>query len=336
MDWCKYLGNINVNAVIAGNSSRPGEQFASHVVLFWYYTRMTSEAHIFLGIDGGGSRCRARLRDSQGALLGEGEGGPANIYQDFEGSAISILAAAKAATVSAGLSEARMAEFHAGMGLAGIISSQSAGRLRSQGLPFAALTLINDAHAACLGAHSGGDGGIVIAGTGSAGYVIVDGKGIGIGGWGFELGDDGSGAIMGREAVRRAVLSIDGLGPSTPLTEHILAELGRSQPALTAWSRSAKSIDYARFAPDIFRFSGLGDEAAGEIVAKAVGSVFGMAKRLLQLGAPLLSMLGGLSGPLKQQMSPSLAAFFIEPAADATDGAIMAARQAAGLPEDWA
>ena len=296
---------------------------------------MMSSAQIFLGIDGGGSRCRARLRDGRGALLGQGESGPANIYQDFDGSVLSILAAAKAATAAAGLPEARMNEFHTGMGLAGIISSQSAARLKASGLPFASLTFINDAHAACLGAHGGGDGGIVIAGTGSAGYVIVDGKGTGIGGWGFELGDQGSGAIMGREAVRAAVLTIDALATPSPLTRRILDELGSDQPALTAWARTARSADYAKFAPDVFTFAGQGDGVAEAIVAKAVGAIFVISKRLLQLGAPILSMLGGMSGQLKQQMSPSLRAFFVEPAADATDGAIMVARRAAGLPEDW-
>lgn len=309
--------------------------FSSHVVLLWYGVNMDPSGLIFLGIDGGGSRCRARLRDARGNVLGEGEGGPANIYQDFDGAAASILTAAKSATAAAGLGEPRMTEFHSGMGLAGIVLSESAGRLKAQGLPFAAITLINDAYAACLGAHGGGDGGIVIAGTGSAGYVIVDGKGTGIGGWGFELGDDGSGAIMGREAVRRAVLSIDGLGPSSPLTEYILAELGRDQPTLTRWARSARPVDYARFAPEVFKFAEQEDLVAAEIVSKAVGSVFVSGKRLLQLGAPILCLLGGMAGPLLRQMSPSLAAFFVEPAADATDGAIMAARKAAGLSEDW-
>lgn len=309
--------------------------FASHVVLLWYCVSMESSALIFIGIDGGGSRCRARLRDAHGRLLGEGEGGPANIYQDFEGSAASILAAATAATAAAGLLGPRMTEFHAGMGLAGIVLPESTGRLKAEGLPFAAITLINDAYAACLGAHGGGDGGIVIAGTGSAGHAIVDGKGTGIGGWGFELGDDGSGAIMGREAVRRAVLSIDGLGSSSPLTECILADMGRDQPTLTRWARSARPADYARFAPDVFRFAEQEDPVAAEIVAKAVGAVFVSAQRLLQLGAPILCLLGGMAPPLLRQMSPSLRAFFVEPAADATDGAIMAARQAAGLRGDW-
>ena len=34
------------------------------------------EALLFLGVDGGGTRCRARLADGSGAVLGEGTAGP--------------------------------------------------------------------------------------------------------------------------------------------------------------------------------------------------------------------------------------------------------------------
>ena len=40
--------------------------------------------YFFIGIDGGASSCRARLRDMEGNLLGEGCGGPANIHLDLD------------------------------------------------------------------------------------------------------------------------------------------------------------------------------------------------------------------------------------------------------------
>ena len=47
----------------------------------------------FLGIDGGGSGCRAAVADADGRIVGQGRGGPANINTDAEGAAVSILAA---------------------------------------------------------------------------------------------------------------------------------------------------------------------------------------------------------------------------------------------------
>jgi glucosamine kinase len=51
--------------------------------------------HLLIGIDGGATRCLARIRDMNGNLLGEGEGGPANIHSDFSIARESIRAATK-------------------------------------------------------------------------------------------------------------------------------------------------------------------------------------------------------------------------------------------------
>ncbi len=287
---------------------------------------------IFLGIDGGGTRCRARLRDAAGHLLGEGEGGPANIHQDFEGTVRSISEATRQAMNAGNLSDEIAPTIRAGFGLAGIVTAGTGDRLGAAGLPFAAIKAINDAHAACLGAHGGADGGIIITGTGSAGYLIKAGSGKGVGGWGFELGDDGSGAIIGRAAVRRAVLALDGLGAASRLTEAVLADLGRDQPALARWARAARPGDYARFAPSVLTAAEGGDAIAQEVLDSAVASLATMAARLLALGAPRLSMLGGLAAALRLRMPALIQEYIVPPAADAMDGAIMVARLAAGLP----
>lgn len=286
---------------------------------------------LFLGIDGGGTKCRARIRDAAGRMLGEGAGGPANVHQDFHGTVRSICDAAEAARLVAGLPTDGLAQLHAGLGLAGVETLASPQPLAAA-LPFASVVALNDAPAACLGAHGGANGGIVIAGTGSAGCAIVDGRTTVIAGWGFELGDGGSGAIMGRAAVRAAVRSLDGLGPSTPLTAHILDRLGRTRPALSLWVKAAMPADYAQFAPVLLAGAGAGDEVAQVIVARAVDEVSAIARRLIALGAARLCLLGGLGDALKTRLPLELAAHVAPPIADAVDGAIMAARRAAGLP----
>jgi glucosamine kinase len=283
-------------------------------------------AMLFLGIDGGGTKCRARIRDGAGRMLGESTGGPANIHQDFAGTVRSILTAAKAASQAGNLDE-----LHAGLGLAGIETLASLRPLQDA-LPFATLTAINDAPAACLGAHGGADGGIVIAGTGSAGCAIVAGVTTVIGGWGFELGDHGSGAIMGREAVRAAVLSLDGLGPRTEFTQTILGRIGQTRPDLAAWAKAATTADYATYAPDCIDHADRGDLVARPIVTSAADAITAIAKRLIALGANRLCLLGGLAPGFRERLPATLRGHFVEPAGDAMDGAIMAARRAAGLP----
>ncbi|MDE1150555.1 MAG: BadF/BadG/BcrA/BcrD ATPase family protein [Azospirillaceae bacterium] len=80
---------------------------------------MTSTPLYFLGIDGGGTKCRARLRDARGALLGEGLGGPANIRLGLDLAWGSILDAADGALAQAGLDRDALDQTHAGLGLAG-------------------------------------------------------------------------------------------------------------------------------------------------------------------------------------------------------------------------
>jgi hypothetical protein len=60
---------------------------------------------LFIGIDGGATFCRARFRDMDGNLLGEGEGGPANIHSNFRLAVESIQTACRAALQSAGLND---------------------------------------------------------------------------------------------------------------------------------------------------------------------------------------------------------------------------------------
>ena len=151
---------------------------------------------LFLGLDGGGTKCRARLRDPQGMLLGEGSGGRANLRLDPDLVWNSVLTATREALSSAKLGEHELARVHAGMGAAGAGQASSLERFLSRPHPFASMTVDTDAHAAWLGAFNGGDGAILIVGTGSCGYGSVGGKRHYVGGWGYEISDEGSGSTI--------------------------------------------------------------------------------------------------------------------------------------------
>ena len=95
-----------------------------------------------------------------------------------------------------------MARARAGLGLAGANLPSLAEAIRKIPLGFASVVVASDAVAACLGAHGGRDGAVLILGTGSQGLAILSGHATTIGGWGFALSDDASGATLGRSAVR--------------------------------------------------------------------------------------------------------------------------------------
>ncbi len=293
---------------------------------------MSTTAQYFLGIDGGGSRCRARIRAADGRKLAEAVGGSSNIYQDFDSAIATIVETARAAAAEASLDIGRL---HAGLGLAGLISSAGIERIAAAHLPFASVIADGDAYAACIGAFAGGDGGIVIAGTGSIGFALTAGARHMVGGWGFALGDHGSGAWLGHHAVRRAALSIDGLLQPTRLIESVLAIVGRSRFELSQWSQRAAPKDYAEFAPLVFECAAKGDVHGMTIVIEGAAAISNLGRALMARGAGRLCLLGGLSRVYPPYLDADVKAALSGPVADAGDGAIMMARRAAGLPELW-
>src|SRR5262249_21539588 len=115
---------------------------------------------LLLGVDGGGTRCRARLADAQGTVLGDGAAGPANLRLGVQDSLAAVRAATDQCLKQAGLrhGECRIV---ACLALAGACEPITAAQAQAVPLPFSRVILTSDAHAACVGAHGGGDGGIV-------------------------------------------------------------------------------------------------------------------------------------------------------------------------------
>lgn len=284
----------------------------------------------FIGVDGGGTGCRARLYDAGGAPLAQGEGGPANIRLGLPAAWTAIMEAVDMALGRAGLDRSALPSIRAGLGLAGIVTEADRDRVVATAPAFAETQAASDAHTACLGAFSGRDGGIVIAGTGSAGHAVIGGRGIGIGGWGFEVSDDGSGAWIGRESVRAALHAHDGLIPASPFTRQVLDRLGGGPDIVVGWAGRATPGDYARFAPAALAAAAEGDPVAARIVASAGEAIAALCRRLLELGAPKVCLMGGLAVPLRPWLPAGLLPSLTEPEGDAMDGAMLLARVAAG------
>jgi glucosamine kinase len=293
---------------------------------------MNDEKQYFLGMDGGGSRCRARIRNEKGEMLGEAVGGSSNIYQSFDGALANIVATAETAAAKANL---KTTTLHAGLGLAGLVTSMGAEKIVASNLPFASVTADNDAYAACVGAFAGGDGGIVIAGTGSIGFAVINGMRHMVGGWGFALGDHGSGAWLGHHAVRRAALAIDGLLQPTPLIEEVLSQVGRTRFDLSRWSEKSKPKDYGQMAPLVFECAAKGDVHGMTIVIEGAAAISSLGRALLARGAGKICLLGGLSRVYPPYLDADVKKALAEPIADAMDGAIMMARKARGLRGSW-
>lgn len=277
---------------------------------------------LLVGVDGGGTGSRARLADLSGRVLGEGEAGPANLRFGVAAGLGAAREAVEAALAAAGLPSESLSRAVAAFGLAGATEPTMLAAARAEPHPFAALAITADAQIACLGAHAGQDGGIVIVGTGTCGWAQVHGEQHRIGGWGFPISDEGSGAWIGAEAIRRTLWARDGLVPWTPLLAEIFERFERTPTRIVAWMTGAKPRDFATLAPLVVSQAEAGDAAAEALMRAAAGHVAALARRLLELGAPRLSLVGGLA-PHVERWLPSEIAARVEPAqGDALDGAL--------------
>lgn len=271
----------------------------------------------FLGVDGGGTGCRVALADASGLELARAEGGPANISADPETALLNILGAVQQVLGAAGVSGDKV---QAGLGLAGANAAGAADWLGAR-LPFAA-RIVTDAVTTVKGALGPHDGIVAAMGTGSVFAEQRAGVFRQIGGWGLALGDEGSGAVLGRALLARALRALDGVAEMTPLLQEVLASFGTPE-ALVGFSLTAKGADYARFAP---RVTASPDPAAMAIMDQAVADVRATIAAL-QGARPLpVTFVGGLGPAYAARISdwPQRVAL-----GTALDGAILLAMEGA-------
>ena len=283
-------------------------------------------ADLFLGVDGGATQCRARLADRSGRLLREGMSGPANIRLGLDAALASVLDAARQCLAEARLSEHAMGRITACLALAGATEPTELAAARSRGLPFSHTVIVSDAHAACVGAHRGNDGGVIIAGTGSVGWAIVGGRQHRVGGGGLMLSDEGSGAWLGREAMRRVLWAHDGRIASTALLRRLSDEFGADPYAIVRWAANAQPAEFGRLAPLVVEHAARQDPAALELMRHAASHIDVLAARLLALGAERLALVGGLAPHLEGWLASETRQHLVKPEGDALDGALQLAR----------
>jgi glucosamine kinase len=154
----------------------------------------------------------------------------------------------------------------------------------------------------------------------------VNGRELRIGGYGFPISDEGSGANLGLQAVQLALRAHDGRIKPTPFLLDVMEGLGPDPSTLVAWAEQATATEYASLAPRVLSFAEAGDPFAEEIVAEGVRHVDVLIRSLVEFGAPRISLLGGLASRLVPWVSPEMLGFVSPPESDAVAGALLLAR----------
>ena len=184
-------------------------------------------AEFFLGVDGGGTKTRAWLANASGEIVGRGGGASSNYRAVGAEAAFHALQHA----IASACEKARIEPAHiraACFGLAG--ADRSGERVMLEEflhtlLPNARVQIVNDAALILAAGTPHGWGIGIISGTGSFIFgTAADGRTARAGGWGYLLGDEGSGYAIGLGALRAVARAADGRAPQTGLTEKILAQ----------------------------------------------------------------------------------------------------------------
>ncbi|MGL5490811.1 MAG: BadF/BadG/BcrA/BcrD ATPase family protein, partial [Shewanella sp.] len=216
----------------------------------------------------------------------------------------------------------------AGLGLAGVNVPRLYKDVVNWQHPFAAMYVTTDLHTACIGAHRGADGAVIITGTGSCGYAHVGDASLSIGGHGFALGDKGSGAWLGLKAAEHVLLALDGFATPTALTEMLLSHLGVKDALGIVEHLAGKSSScYAQLARNVLDCANAGDQVAIAIVQEGADYISEMARKLFTLNPVRFSMIGGLAEPLQAWLGSDVVAKISETLAPPELGAMYFAQQ---------
>lgn len=296
-----------------------------------------SDIRYYIGIDGGGTKCHARIRDLSGNLIGEAHAGAANINTNAKLTRSSILEAVKMAFCKTLQSKTQnqdtlctaMAQSSICLSLAGSnLVTNPLATLKAHGpLPFSSILVEQDIMGACRGAFKGANGWLGITGTGSAFATCISGNIQVRGGWGFMAGDEASAAFVGHRALRASLLVQDGFAPTSKLALALMSTFKNNAQEAALFAAHASPKKFGELAPLVIEFYARGDWIAKDIVSMCTRYLEAAMASACSEGADRFCLHGGLSQIWTPLLNPKWQGRLVSPLADAAEGAVLGAMQ---------
>lgn len=269
-----------------------------------YPTRM----QFVLGFDGGGTKTDAVLMDGAGKVLARSQAGPSNPLRVGFGAAIgAVREAAREAMKQVPLQEGEPAAAIC-VGLAGVGPSESRQKveaLLAAEFPHSRLQICTDLDLA-LAAAGEGPAIVLLAGTGS--FAVgrnAAGETARSGGYGSQIGDEGSAYDIGRRAVLSAMHEKDRTAADSPLGKRLLRELACADwSAVKVRAQAASDEVFPRLFSVVAALADTDDATAQELLHSAAFDLAGIAENLVDRLAMretrfLLAKTGGMMGRSK-------------------------------------
>ncbi|HTT25222.1 MAG TPA: BadF/BadG/BcrA/BcrD ATPase family protein [Candidatus Sulfotelmatobacter sp.] len=302
----------------------------------------------YLGIDGGGTKTTCAVGDAT-HVLASATAGPSNIVRVGEAQTRqSLTHAVRQACAACGITPDQV--LRTCVGASGAARPELGAILRSilaEILP-SPIDVVGDMETSLEAAFGDGSGVIVIAGTGSISYGRNrKGKTFRAGGWGFEIGDEGSAHWIGRVAVSALLRASDLKGEavlSASLSKALFKTWGvASLPDLARAANSIPPPDFAALFPAV---AGSDDDLARQVLGRAGRELGDLASVVIQrlfaeddrCSVPV-AMIGGVFRHAAlvreafynetQKLVPRVRV--LEEVVDPVEGALRMARKAAGV-----
>ena len=243
-------------------------------------------SNYLIGVDAGGSKTHAVFFDKDRQSFA----GPANISKGIDIAYNSIIMAVDELIIGYDIKDIQI-----GIGIAGYSVATNRETLEQKLLKkYPNLKLVSDGHLACLAAHSGQDGVIVICGTGVVAYYIQKGIGHQLGGFGYPHGDLGGGAWLGLEVCKRVFKAIDNIIPWSDLLKAVFAKFDDNKDEFKYWLIKATPGDLANIARSGFIVNFIKtDINAREILTQGINEILGYIK-VLKKNNLSIKLVGGV------------------------------------------
>lgn len=253
-----------------------------------------------LGIDAGGTKTVCLLADDQGRVVAEARRSGANLQAVGELEVEKVLHD----VMDEAIGERDITPAAICLGIAGVDRPDDnaivRGIMKRIGYK-ARIVIVNDALVALEAGAPGQPGVVVISGTGSISYGRdAKGQAARSGGWGYVLGDEGSGYWIGRAALRAVLREADRRGPATILTPLLLQHfaVGQAQGLIHhVYNTNLKPSSIGALATSVQTAFSQDDQVAAGILRGAANeleaSAMSVARRLDLVGQPFVFILAG-------------------------------------------
>ncbi|MGC1503434.1 MAG: BadF/BadG/BcrA/BcrD ATPase family protein [Sulfitobacter sp.] len=286
-----------------------------------------SNTQVIVAADGGGSGCRAAAGTAKQGILGQANSGPGNIHSDFDAAVANLTGAIAQALENAGLGHTPPDQITAHLGVAGAHSQVEIQALRNA-LPYGRNSVSGDRATSVRGALGTADGYVVALGTGTIVARQRNLKMTTVGGWGFHLSDQASGAWLGRRLLEEIVLAEDGLRPHSDLSRTICAAKGGLMDVIQ-FSSVANPAEYAQIARNVINSAADGDAIGLVLMAEGADYVETALKALGFEPGDHLALAGGVGPHYATYLSDALTRNIHPPKGSALEGAFAMAAQLA-------